>query len=165
LLGAHIAATATRQAAELAQVEARADREEARRARFADRIRGAAAELIDVGNHLLSAVNRQVVTRRADPAGRPAVVAFDPERLAAITQELRFLVRRADTLEAVSAYSQAVLDLAGLAVVSSVAGVYHVAVLREEDDRGFEGAKAATFRASVQLEAAIARDLGTRGEP
>lgn len=96
ILGAWIGARAARDAARASQVEAQADREDARQARFADRIRELAVSLAHEADRVLAGVQAEARLRDGGYMPTDVSVQVDPgwDRW---VRELRLVSRRPGT--------------------------------------------------------------------
>lgn len=165
ILGSRVAAAATREAPQRAQAEAQADREEARRARFADRIRELSAGLLGTTSRVLVDVGDQLEFRHRRPTDRAPVVQMDIPRLVQDAQELGLLVRSGPATESIDPLVQAVLGIGTFAMSFSTAGAYRVGLVQDDQLARFEAARRTCAIASVVFGQAIRHELGTGGMP
>ena len=101
-LGAKVGADAAREAAKITQAESQADREEARRARFAESVRHLAAQLLVSGHTHMDEVNLQINSRiGTNPVAADTVPTVgSTEPMKALVQELALTVRDPATAQA-----------------------------------------------------------------
>ena len=84
LVGAKVGADAAREVARISQAESQADRDEARRARFAEEVRRLAAQILVAGQTHMDELNVQVnlrVDKTAKRDGGPTVGSTEPIKL------------------------------------------------------------------------------------
>ena len=155
ILGAWIGARAARDAARASQVEAQADREDARQARFADRIRDLAVSLAHEADRVLAGVQAEVRLRAGGYMPTDVSVQVDPgwDRW---VRELRLVSRRPGTRKAADQLDVALGRVLAFAVQPRGGGSRAI----PSNVNGWEAADAECWDALDAFEAAIHAELG-----
>ena len=157
LLGARIGAKAIRTAAEAALDESRDEREEARRARFADRVRELAARMLGTAERYAPALRDHLF---------PASLWEAPPRpelgdgFLLVARELRLLVRSPSTLDSIDAFIAAVGLLDRFAPYPGRPGRSGAARrLKTEEIRDFHASYQRFTEAAEAFELAVRQEL------
>jgi multidrug efflux pump subunit AcrA (membrane-fusion protein) len=152
---AKIAADAAHESSVLSWGSAREDREEARAARFADRVRELAVEVGQTAETILGAAHVEIRTRSGGYMPTDVSVPVDP-KLDRWMRELRLISRLAETREATDRLDIALNRALSYVVTGQRGGVRHIPTSID----GWEDAEDVAWNALDSFETAIQAELG-----